>query len=525
MLSSFMGLETSKRALLTQALAMQTLGHNIANASTEGYTRQRVNTSATRPIEYPGMQRSTTPGQIGTGVQPDNIERIREGYLDSQYRRENQLRAQWEVREANFQSLQAVINEPSNNGLRGVLDNFWNSWEVLNRDPTLLSARVDVIANAVNLADTFKHMDDSFNKMVSDLNNNITIKITQANSIIQQIAELNSYIRRAEGLGGNANDYRDQRDILVDKLSSIVDVQFAEALNGDYTIIAAGIEVVNGDQMVALTEANAANATAGELSGFNLAMNDIEHVRNELNALVATLTSGSVDVTLKNGYVTSSPLVANNEVTLEDGTTIPAGATIPAGSKVVSELKITVNGFNGLHQLGYSLSDPAMSGIPFFVTADGSTDFNMSNIRVNPLIVGDTSKIAASSMYETVDGVNKTIKGNSDIAFALASMRDTVFTYPTDVTPLYSGTIDDYFRALTSELGTAAHNAKTNLINQQNLVDSVTMRRQQVSGVSLDEEMVDLIKFQHAYNAAARNMTTVDEMLDRIINRTGRVGL
>jgi len=520
-----MGLETSKRALLTTALAMQTLGHNIANASTEGYTRQRVNTSATRPMEYPGLQRSNTPGQIGTGVQPDSIERIRENYLDTQYRRENQLRAMWSVRDSTFEAIQAIINEPSDNGIRGVLDKFWNSWEVLNRDPTLLSARVDVIGNAINLVDSFKQLDESFSKLTADLDSNINIKLAQANTLINQIAELNDYIRRAEGLGANANDYRDQRDLLVDQLSSIVDIQFSETAAGDYIVIAAGVEVVNHTTVVQLTQANVENATAGELAGYVQSKADIEHVRNELNALVSSLVTGEVKVRLENGYVTSVPMTANNDVTLEDGTVIPAGTTIPAGSSIISPVEFTVNGFNGLHELGYTLSDPAQSGIPFFVTSDGSTDFHIGNLRVNPIIASDTSKVAASGKYTSNGGQNTTIKGNSDIAHALASLRDSVFFYPTAITPLYSGTIDDYFRAVTSELGTAALNAKTNLNNQMNLVDSVTIRRQQVSGVSLDEEMTDMLKFQHAYNAAARNLTAVDDMLDRIINKMGRVGL
>src|SRR5690606_17097667 len=145
MRSTFHSLETSKRALFTQQAALQTLGHNIANASTEGYTRQRVTMSATRPIDGPGFARTTAPGQLGTGVQVDNIERVRDNYLDRQYRRENQAHGMWNIYNGTMQSIQAVINEPSNNGLRGVMDDFWNSLEVLNRDPALLSARIDLV--------------------------------------------------------------------------------------------------------------------------------------------------------------------------------------------------------------------------------------------------------------------------------------------------------------------------------------------------------------------------------------------
>lgn len=525
MRSTFHGLETSKRAILTQNVAMQTLGHNIANASTEGYTRQRVNLSAARPIEAPGLMRSNAPGQLGTGVQYDSIERVRDSFLDLQYRRENQGLGSWKVQEQTLQSIEKIINEPSNSGLRAVMDKFWNSLEVLNRDPALLSARIDLIGSAVNLADTMKYMDTSLSTVASDITSNIDKKVVEANGYIENIAQLNEIIRRTEALGDNANDYRDQRDVYLDKLSLIADVTFAETPDNMINVISAGVQVVDGTAFTALTAGNAATATSGELAGYIASQAEVTKVRDQLNAMVNTLVNGQVTVKLENGYIPSGNITALNAVTLEDGTVIPVGATIASGSKIKSAVELQVNGFNGLHELGYSLSDPSQSGIPFFTTSDGSSTFTINNIRVNPDVVQDTSKVAASGKYElNGSGTRITIKGNSDIAHALAGLRDKVFNYPANMTSLSSGTTDDYFRALTGDLGIRASNAIRNLQNQQDLTDSVAMRRQSVSGVSLDEEMSDMIKFQHAYNAAARNMTTVDEMLDRIINQMGLVG-
>src|SRR5690606_38643269 len=117
-----------------------------------------------------------------------------------------------------------------------------------------------------------------------------------------------------------------------------------------------------------------------------------------------------------------------------------------------------VNGFNGLHRLGYALPD-GQTDIPFFVTADGSATFNLANIRVNPAVQNDTNLVAASGKYEMVDGSRRTIRGNSDIAHALTALRDQVFNYPSDLTNLSSGTIDDYFRALVGDLGTRSNTA------------------------------------------------------------------
>ncbi len=525
MRSTFHGLETSKRALFTQSTALNTLGHNISNASTEGYSRQRVNMNAGRPLYFPGLQRPNTPGQIGTGVEYNSITRVRDSYLDLQFRRENQQLGMWDVHDQAIKAIEKIINEPSKSGLSSVMDKFWNSLEVLNRDPSLLSARIDLTGSATNLANTMKHMSTSLDTVESDAASNIDAKLSQANTIIGSISQLNGVIRKIEMLGDNANDYRDQRDLLVDQLSKITDVQYAEGADGMVSVFSAGVQVVDGEEATLLTTGNVDGITAGEIAGYKKSVEEVTTVRDQLNAMVNTLINGAVDVTLPNGYVTTTNMVAKNDVKLEDGTTITAGQIIPADSRIASEMTIQVNGFNGLHALGYTLSDPAETGIPFFTTTDGSAIFDISNIQVNPAIVADTSKIAASGKFE-LNGAGDpiTIKGNGDIAHALAGLRDKTFNYPSGMTSLSSGTTDDYFRALVGDLGTRANNATRNFDNQLNLVDGVNMRRESVSGVSLDEEMSDMIRFQHAYNAAARNMTTIDEMLDRVINQMGIVG-
>lgn len=523
MRSTFHGLETSKRALLTQQAALITVGHNIANAATEGYSRQRVHLSATRPIEAPGMQSSTAPGQIGTGVQYDSIERLRDSYLDLQYRRENASLSMWQVRNSTLDSIVALINEPSESGLRSVMDKFWDSLEVLNRDPGLLSARIALVSAAVNLTDTLNTLENGLRALESDIELNINRKIAQANTLIENIANMFTLIRRTEGMGNNANDFRDQRDLLVDKLSSIVDVQVIETPDGDYSIVAGGVTVVANGEFTLLTADVVGTAAGGELAGYRQSLEEITHIRNQLNAMVNTLVNGEMTVRLENGYMTSSDLVALNDVTLADGTVIPAGQTIPAGSEIVSPVELRVNGFNGLHRLGYALTD-GRTDIPFFTTADGSDTFTLENIRVNPEIQKNTNLVAASGKYEMVGGNRVTIRGNSDIAHALTRLRDHVFQYPPELTNLSSGTIDDYFRAVVGDLGIRSNNAQRQVRNLQDLTDAVSMRKQQVSGVSLDEELADMIRYQHAYNAAARNMTAVDEMLDRIINHMGLVG-
>ncbi|WP_334072159.1 flagellar hook-associated protein FlgK [Paenibacillus sp. A14] len=523
MASTFHGIETSKRALFVNTVSMQTLGHNIANANTEGYTRQRVNLREANPIWAMGMTKSQQPGQLGTGVEYTSITRIRDSFLDTQFRRENQLLGSWEIQNASMTAIQNILNEPTGSGLSAVMDDFWNSWETLNRDPSLLSARVAVAGAASNMVDTLKHISEALTNLTNDLNNNIDKKVMEANNIVENIARLNVLIRDNESFGDHANDYRDQRDLLLDKLSSIVDVAYVEDENGMVNITSAGANVLEGENVTALTAANATTATAGQLHGYTQSLQETALIRNQLNGLVSTLVTGDVKVTLSNGYVTTNNMVALNDVTVDGLGVIPAGSSIPAGSKITSSMQVMVKGFNGLHQLGYTLTEPTTSGIPFFTSTTGA--FTIDSIQVNAEILADTNKIAASSQFETVNGVNKVIRGNSDVANALASMRDALFTFPDALTSMSQGTTDDYFRALTADLGIRASNTERNYQNEQTMTDNLQIQRQSVSGVSMDEELADMIRFQQAYNAAARNMTTVDEMLDRVINQMGRVGL
>lgn len=511
MTSSFHGLETSRRALTVYNTAMLTVGHNVANANTEGYSRQRVQMSATRPIEAPGFMRSVAPGQLGTGVQTDEIVRVRDRLVDVQYRRENAFYSEWTVRESTLQSLEELVNEPSATGLSAVMNQFWNAWEALNRDPALLSARIEVVGKGKALTETLHHIGRALTQTEADLASNISVKIGEANVLIQQIAGLNDTIRRIEGLNDRANDLRDQRDLLVDKLSAIVDVQVEELSDGTYRITAAGKQVVDGVAFTLLAAGDEAAALSGQLAGYRKSITDVQRLRDQLNAMVDTLVRGQVRVTLPAGYV------ASQDIPKADGSGV-----VTAGTVLTAPTEVLVDGFNGLHRLGYGLGEPPSRNIPFFT--GGGPEFTIDNIEVNPAVESDTNLIAASGKFETISGSDRPIRGNGDIAHALASLRDFRFTFMSSLTPLASGTTDDYFRAVVGNMGTLSSEATRNRTNQEALLQSASMRRSSISGVSTDEEVADLIKFQHAYGAAARHLTAVDEMLDRIINRTGLVG-
>lgn len=480
MRSTFGGIEISKRGILTQQAALTTSGHNVANANTPGFSRQVVKMVAAEPIEALSLQRSTIPGQMGQGVMFTEVKRIREAFLDKQFANENKSLGEWTIRQDTLEKLEAIINEPSDTGLRQVLDNFWNSWQELSKQPDNLETRAVVKESALAVTDAFNHAAKQLKDLGSDLNDNVTVKVTQVNTTLKQIAGLNNEIFRVEGLGNNANDLRDQRDLLVDELSKVINVSVQEE-SGGYHVRMGNQDLVVADTATEFTDATASSAyptdlNSGELYGLMLSnQRYVTEYKNQLNSMVSTI----------------------------------------------------VTAVNDMHKQGYTLQDPPTKGGDFFVPI---TDFNTAaeTVKVSTNITDNVERIAASARtYIDANGVERVVKGNNEQALKLAGIKNTKYNFDgSGVTKiiLNGGTFDEFLRAVVSEIGVQTQEAQRQVTNQKILVDQVDARRQSVSGVSLDEEMADMIKYQHAYNAAARSLTTFDEMLDKVINSMGTVG-
>lgn len=505
MRSTFHSIETAKRSLFTEQALINTTGHNIANANTPGYSRQRVNVVASRPIEAPGMMRSNIPGQLGTGVEFTSITRIREQFLDDQFRNANRSLGDWSVQADTLSKLETIFNEPSDSGIRTVFDNFWKSWTDLSKDPESITGRKIVRENALALVDAFNETAKHLNDLRDDLTRNIDVKASQINSITAAIANLNGEIRRLEAYEDNPNDLRDQRDKLVDELSKIVNVSVVHNPTG-YTITTGGLTLVDGDTATPVTSAAleteyaAGGLSGGEVAGLITSRDKfVADYQEQLNALADTLVNGDITVT------------------------IPAGSTYQ-GAKLAVDTTVTVKGINGLHRLGYLFTNPPTLAGDFFTSSGGPV--TAASIRLSPAIAGDPMQIATSMRVETVGGVNETVKGNNTLANLMAGLKTTSFAFTPTTTGngIANGTIDAFYASMMGQLGVQSQEATRQTTNQQDIVTQVDNRRQSVSGVSLDEEMSELIKYQHAYSAAARFMTVIDQTLDRIINGMGIVG-
>lgn len=492
MRSTFHGIEVSKRGLFAQQSALNTTGHNISNANTEGYSRQRVNMETTTGLPYVGMYTSVEPGLLGTGVQADSIQRLREEFLDIQYRNEYKRQGYWDARLETLEKMEGIMNEPSDTGLQKVMDQMWQAWQDLAKDPTDTSARAVVRERSKAVADTFNTTYKHLQEVQSDLDNVVNVKALEINSLGQQIASLNNQIANIVPHGYQPNDLYDQRDVLLDKLSKLVDIKTTQSTNGMVNVTIEGRDFVNG--MTSQPFATQQNPTTG----------------------LSELTLGGAAFTPTTGYMAG---------TLESRDQI-----LPNMLKRLDVLAVNLTKeINDVHRTGVSLADinnGTAQGLPFFVdsstqTANGGYPKGAATIAINPEILKSLDAIAAAKPE-----AGSTPVGNNEAALAIASIKFKVIaagTGPNDLAE--SSTLDNYYRYTISQLGVDAQEATRNQANAEMLVGTVDNQRQSVSGVSIDDEMAEMVKYQHAYSASARVMTSMDEILDKVINGMGRVGL
>jgi flagellar hook-associated protein 1 FlgK len=466
MYSSFFGIEIAKKALFAQQRAQETVSHNVANANTPGYSRQRAVLESTymSPLSsLPGM------GQVGTGVRVSDINRIRDSFADRQFRDENSSFGEWDVQQGTLAQVEAVFNEPSDIGIYSVFSQFWQSLEELTKDPASIEVRETVKERAVTLANTINHTAGQLSEIIDDINFRISVKVNEVNNIARQIAELNGQIQKMEITGNTASDLRDKRDVLLDELSKLIDFDYYEDEDGRFGINVGGAILVK----------------ANDYDTFTF---DKESIPPQVK-----WAKYGTPVNLRKGELKGLIDLRDNKV-----------------QRYLKDLKTFtdtfVEKFNGVHQSGYGLRGE--TGIKFFVDPADLQGGDL--IAVNSEILNDTLKIAAA-------GNKNGLPGDNTNALALSAIKDTYYDE-------LSGTLNDFYRSLVSSIGIDSQEAARMAESQEYMVSQIDERRKEVSGVSIDEEMAKMIMFQHAYTAAARVITTIDEMLDTIVSRMGITG-
>ncbi|MFG6114700.1 flagellar hook-associated protein FlgK [Halobacillus sp. MO56] len=530
-MSTFHGLEVAKRGLFTQQSALHTTGHNIANANTPGYTRQRVNFEQTAPYPPASRNRPEIPGQVGSGVQAGSIERVREQFLDIQFRGEANKAGYWESKADSISKMEEVMNEPSEQGLSKTMDRFWQSLQDLATNPEDAGARSVVRQRGIAVTETFNYLSRSLEGIQKDLENEIDVTVKDANSLLTQIDQLNQQIGNVEPHGYLPNDLYDERDRLIDDLSQLVDIEVNyEMSNGKPDAMAMGqatIQLVNGTEKDMLVNGKPGQGES-RVYHLNAEIKDVEG-RSVGTGFSLSPKDGGGDTKNLDTYHSQGKLLALKEAHgYQNSKGESRGMYLDMLADLDKMAYAFATEFNQVHQDGATLKDienntndenPLVSSQPFFT--DGSSQLPeegtmnaglAGRLDIHTDIKEDTDNIAAAAKGQPY-------AGDGSNALALAGVKDAELADLGEATSLKS-----YYEGVIGKMGVESQEYQRLQNNASTLKESVEQRRQSVSAVSLDEEMTNMIKFQHAYNASARNMTAVDEMLDRVINQMGLVG-
>lgn len=480
-MSSFRGLSIGISAVFANQRALDVTGHNISNVNTPGYTRQIIGNSSSF-YQKVGQSGNGRLMQLGHGVDVQEIRQYRDEFLDKKYKKENTELGYWGAKLSSIEELETIFNDNSEDGLQAVMNNFWNSWEQLSKPTGGLTARSMVKENAIAFVETVKNMDNMLVNFRKSKDKEIIENIDRINEIARKIAGLNLDIRKMEASGVVANDLRDERNYLMDELSGMAKIQIIEG--NSINISLEGRLLVEGsryEQIGTMPDADNSGFVKLVWKGDN---GDLEISGGSIKALFE-----SRDVVVK-GF----------------------------RDKLDEFVKGVAAEVNAVHITGYGLVDSEQRN--FFVNGIdlSGNNINLSTIAFNPDL-NNYNNIAAGEEYGNYE--------DNRVALKIAELRlndyfsDAGYELPTGNR---KNNFDEYYRSIISELGNLGQEAATAVDAQKLLVDQIDYRRQAMSAVSLDEEMSNLIRYEHSYNAASRIVNVMDEMLEIIVNKIGLAG-
>jgi flagellar hook-associated protein 1 FlgK len=466
MYSTFFGLEIGRRALMTSQLALDVTAHNIANANTDGYSRQKISLTATTPMLV-SMNRMEIPAQLGTGVKLSAVTRAKDMLLEKQIQTETATQSQSDATVSEFSQVENVVNEPSSTALGSALDSFWAGWQELSTSPEDVSTRNSLVTTAQSLTQLLNTKDKDMASLQANEDAGVRTAVDQINNLASQIRDLNVQINQSLGVEATPNDLYDKRDTLLGQLSQLTNFEGHQMSNGLYDITIDGHTLVQDNTFVPLTVAN------------DPTNNNYAAITWSDDGSKANITDGKIQglVDMRDNY-------------------------IPKYRQSLNDLATGImTSVNALQSSGYALNAATASGINFF-TGTGAGD-----IQVNAAIVADATLIsAAQSASAPGDGAN---------ALAMAQLQST------KTMSAGTQTFGDFYDNFVAQVGLDSQNNTNTNNTQKTLVSSLTTQRDSISNVSLDEEMTNMIQYQDGYNAAARVITTMDSMLDTIINHMG----
>lgn len=624
MQSTFSGIELGKRGLIAHNQALQTVGHNLSNASTEGYSRQRVELRATDPLYLPQLNREERPGQIGQGVDVAVVERIKDTILEGRIVAHQNAQTYWESRDKYILMLEQVYNEPSALSVRTLLDKFWESWQDLSLSPSEGAVRKSVLERGQALMDGIHERYNSLKSIRDMLELEVTSGVEQINRTASDIAALNEQIVKAKAMGDNPNDLLDRRDLLVNKLSGMVDITVDNRDADEFTVHTGGMILVQGrvplsfkavmdpenegySKVVWSHSGETAQFRGGKLASFlELRDEDLREEIQKLDLMTVNLADMVNDIH-RNGYGVNGktnidffneyPAVLNIDGNFDrngDGAfdstyifRITGSHSLNPQEQVGLRGTITLSGPAAPVQVDYFPTDTVediirrintsgsevmagldMNGKLFLkatpAAAVENPDFVIRQVGdTDQFLAGYAGLLAASGpegafRFDQADAVrqlgggevkyavaplahpagwielNADLKsdikslaagfgengrpaqaGDGSAALAIANLRNT----PVMIGEMES--FDEYFAQVVADIGLKGETAARALDTQNAIMKDLNDLKQSISGVNIDEELSNMIKYQHGYAAAARFVSAVDKMLETIINRLG----
>ncbi len=553
-------MNTAKMALITHQLSLEVTGQNISNVNNPNFTRQEVQLEAAFPIKPGG-----SPGLIGTGVRATSVIRHYDNFLEGQRLLNKSTTGYWDSRQDLLNRLEVVYNESSEYGMNHLLNNFFKSFQSLSFNPRGLTERTDTLSQGRNMSTMLNKISGDITNLKIDLDTKIKSSLSEINRITGEIAKMNQSIHEAETFNVHANDFRDKRESLIRDLSEYVEINVIEDSNNQSTVtLKNGRTLVIGQTAFQLSsqgrsddatasdifwtdaDSNTVNVTsefANGKMGAWIEMRDTNFTgyKDQLDILAGTIIR-DVNNVHSQGYGLDGSTGRNFFSPMRVGTSVGRNntgtATFAANAIVDPQLvslhkyEITVQGAGTIdikdlttgttttgqpYAAGTDIAFFLNKGIQVQLTAGAAVGDTFrvhagenaaGEIAVDSAMLLDTSRVAAGLTTDQGDGSN---------ALALAQLQDSLnMNKPT---PAGSGTatFSEYYNSIVGQVGVAGKTANS-MFNQQEAVNfELENRHEQIAGVSLDEEMVNMIKFQHAYQASARMVSVIDQLLQTLI--------
>lgn len=568
MQSTFSGLNTMVNGIYTQRLGLNTVGHNISNSNTEGYSRQTAHAAATPSSEVYTLAGAS---QVGNGSTVTSVIRARDIYADRQYWKENSTDGYYNGKANNYAKIESIFNDSDNSGVQNAMEKFYQAWQDCSTTASSDTSRQNVINAGQNFAQSLQIAAKQTKEQIDSLYDDISLSVVKMNRLMGQVVELNKNIAGIEATGAHANDLRDQRDLIVDQLTSMTDITVYESANGMYTLVSNGTTLVNGITKVDLEMSAPKNNTTYSLSDYDIMIKQTGTVytpgSGELKAQFEAVAEDK-------GYIDQvANMAAFMFTTLNDqhkaGYGIDGSKDKPFGNPNPKDNATTNLNFYGESDKIFEW-DAKNGKLDVYnkkagVTKDNASKESLSGMQILEIFTVNSEltatdghkKLATRSGERDTDGkllyqaaaggtttdvtqAKKDAKGNplpvdvngtgdgSNAVWVAALFnceRDKTSPEVNGTDRLIgNGSLYSYYNTSMTTMGSDASNMNGRVKFQSGVMDQVENLRSSTNGVNWDEELSNMITFQQGYSACSRCLSAMDECLEKLINGTGTVG-